>query len=359
VTATGRLVAEQDPPRDVAIVMLSALGDAIHVLPVANALRRAWPSTRITWIIQPLARRLVGDHPAIDEFIVFRRRRGLAAWRSYAELARTLRPRRFDLLLALQVYMKAGLIVALARAGVKLGFDRVRARDLNWLFTNRRIPPHPPQHVQDQYFEFLAYLGVSPEPVEWRIEPTDEERAAQRRFFDALGGPGCAVVVATSKPAKNWAPERCARLLEALEADFGLRPVLVGGPAAIERDAVRRILQATSARAVDALGDDVRRLLWLLDGAALVISPDTGPLHIARALDRPVIGLYGYTNPRRYGPYRRYVELVVDGYARTPGERYAPSMRYRPDGMARITVDMVLEKVALAKQVYGWGGGYG
>ncbi len=352
------------PPAEICIVMLSALGDAVHVLPVVTALKRAWPETRITWLIQPVPFRLVQDHPAVDRFVVFQRRKGPAAWRSFRDAARGLKRGledsgdagpgrgRFDLLLALQVYAKAGILTALTPADVKLGFDRARARDLNWLVTNDRIPPHPTQHVQDQYFEFIEYLGIDPEPVEWNVPISDADRAAQRAFFDGLDRPAAAIVVGTSKPEKNWAPERYARVLEALESDFGLRPVIVGGPSSVERELADAILAKTEARVVDALGDDLRRLVWSLDGASLVISPDTGPLHLARALDTPVVGLYGYTNPKRYGPYRKYEELVVDGYARHPGEEYAPSMEYRPEGMGRVTVDAVLEKVALARSRY-------
>jgi heptosyltransferase I len=337
----------------VLIVMLSALGDAVHVLPVANALKRAWPETRISWVIQPVPEAFVRGHPAVDELIPFRRRRGLSAWRSYAELRAAFRGRRFDLVLALQVYFKAGLITALAPARTKLGFDRARARDLNWLFSTARIPARPVGHVQDQYFEFLEHLGVDPEPVEWRIEPSEAERAAQRAFFGRLGRPACAVVVGTSKPGKNWLPERYARVLERVESEHGLQPLLVGGPSPIERQAADAILQATKAHPIDALADDVRRLVWLLAGSRLVISPDTGPLHIARALEVPVVGLYGYTNPKRYGPYRKYSDLIVDGYARFPGEDYPCSMEYRQDGRQRVTVDAVMEKVALALERYG------
>ena len=112
------------------------------------------------------------------------------------------------------------------------------------------------------------------------------------------------------------------------------------------------ILARTDATVIDTLGDDLRRLVWLLDGADLVLSPDTGPLHLARALDTPVVGLYGYTNPRRYGPYRKFEELVVDGYARTPDEHYPPSIEYREEGMHRVSVEAVLAKVELALQRY-------
>ena len=339
------------PPREIGIVMLSALGDAVHVLPVANALKRKWPESRITWVIQPVPYQLVSGHSAVDEFIIFHRRRGMKALTSFRELRGAVKQKRFDLLINLQVYFKAGLITALTPADIKLGFDRRRARDANWLFTNRRIPPRPMQHVQDQYFEFLEYLGINPEPVEWRIELTPEERAAQSQFFAPLGRT-CAIVVGTSKPAKNWAPDRYARIIDALETEFGLRAMIVGGPSAYEREITEQIMQLARIKPINALGDSVRRLVYLLDGATLVISPDTGPLHIARALDKPVVGLYGYTNPKRYGPYRKYTDLVVDGYARYEGEDYPLNMEYRSDGMQRVTVEAVLDRVRLAMTKY-------
>jgi heptosyltransferase I len=321
------------------------------VLPVVNALKRKWPESRITWVIQPVPYELVANHQAVDDFIIFHRRRGRAALRSYRELRRAFEGRHFDLLINLQVYLKAGLITALAPADIKLGFDRKRARDMNWLFTNRRIPARPMQHVQDQYFEFVEYLGIDAEPVEWRIQLTPDERAQQSAFFEPLGKT-CAIVVGTSKPAKNWDPAHYARVIDVLESDFGLRTMIVGGPSAFERDLAAQIAQAARIKPINALGNDIRKLVYLLDGASLVISPDTGPLHIARALDKPVIGLYGYTNPKRYGPYRKYTDLVVDGYALSPDEDYPFSMEYRADGMTRVTVIAVLEKVQLAMTKY-------
>jgi heptosyltransferase I len=331
--------------------MLSAIGDAVHVLPVANALKRAWPECRITWVIQPVPHLLVEDHPAIDEFVLFHRQKGLAGWKGFADFRRAVGHRRFDLVLGLQVYAKAGVLTALTPARVKLGFDRVRARDLQWLVTNRRIPPHPQQHVQDQYLEFVQWLGVDPEPVSWGLGFTDQERESQAAFFAGLDRPACAVVVGTSKPEKNWTAEGFARVLEVLSERHGLQPVLVGGPSAVERRIADEILARTSAPVIDTLGNDLRKLVWILDGSALTLSPDTGPLHISRALETPVVGLFGYTNPKRSGPYRAYQDLVVDGYAAFPGEAYPIEHAYR-DGMKRVTVDMVLEKVALAVERY-------
>lgn len=342
---------EGPPPKEICIVMLSAIGDAVHVLPVANALKRHWPGTRITWVIQPVPHMMVRDHPAIDDFVVFRRRKGLEAWRGFHDLMREMRGRRFDLLIGLQVYFKAGLITALTPATVKLGFDVRRARDAQWLFTDRRIPARGQRHVQDQYFEFLEQLGIDPRPVEWRLDFTDEERRRQADFFQALDRPACAVVVGTSKLEKNWHADGYARVLEVVEERHGLRPVIVGGPSPVERRIADEVMAKTEAKVVDALGDDLRRLMWIVDGSSLLISPDTGPLHISRALGTPVVGLFGYTNPKRSGPYGAYQDLVVDGYAEYPGEEYPVMPDYR-DGMKRIDVDDVLEKVERAMRVY-------
>ena len=339
------------PPREVCIVMLPALGDAVHVLPVANALKRAWPECRITWVIQPLPHQLVQGHPAIDDFVIFYRRRGVAGLRAFLDVRRALAGRRFDLLLGLQAYFKAGLITAIAHADVKLGFDRARARDAQWLFTNRRIPARGQRHVQDQYLEFVEYLGVDPEPLAWDLRLSDEERTAQTDFFAELDRPSCAVVLGTSRVEKNWSAEGYARVLERVESEHGLRPVIIGGPSPVERRIADEVLSATGASVIDALGDDLRKLVWILEGSALLISPDTGPLHISRALGTPVVGLYGYTNPKRTGPYRAFEDLIVDGYAEYPGEQYPIASTYR-DGMERITVDGVLQKVSLAMERY-------
>jgi len=322
----------------VCIVMMSAVGDAVHVLPVLNALKRHAPDARVTWILQPGPMSLVRGHPAVDDIIVFDRARGV---RAFLDVRRELATREFDVVLDLQVYFKAGIVTSFTRSPLKLGFDRARARDMNWLFTTRQIPPHEPQHVQDQYFEFLTTLGVQVGEVIWNLGPWDEERAAQRAFFAPFDRPAASIVVATSKPQKDWIPERWAETEDALYYDFGLQPVLVGGRSPRELAAEQIIRARARAPLVSALGSGLRNLVGILDGSALVLSPDTGPLHMAVALDRPVISLMGYTNPRRTGPYRRFHELVVDAYG-DPGESYPISMENRLDRMQRIGVRDVL-----------------
>jgi heptosyltransferase I len=295
----------------------------------------------------------VKGHASVDDFILFERRRGRGLWGPLRQTASALQSGAFDLALGLQVYLKAGWLLGRSGARVKLGFDRRRARDLQWLFSTHRIPARQGQHVQDQYFEFLDYLGVPHEVPLWDIQFSAAEQKSRLEFFEQYTRPVCAVVVGTSKPQKNWSPQKYGEVITRLDREFGLQPVLVGGPSRAERQLAQEISSAAVCTPGVELVDDVRRLSYILSGSRFVISPDTGPLHIARALDIPVVGLYGYTNPKRTGPYRKFGDLVVDGYARFPGEEYPLNMEYRSHGMARIEVEHVLARIRLAIERYG------
>lgn len=323
--------------------MMSAVGDAVHVLPLLTALKRHSPESHVTWVLQPGAASLVRGHRAVDEIVEFDRSRG---WRAYPAVRRALASRPFDVVLALQVYFKAGIVTSFAHAPVKLGFDMARARDLNWLFTTDRLPTREEggQHVQDQYFEFLDALGVPQGELAWDLGPWEHERPWQREFLSKFDRPIAPIVVATSKADKDWMPERWAETADALYTDFGVQPVLVGGRSARELAAEQVILERARVPVVSALGSGLRNLVGILDGAALVLSPDTGPLHMTVALNRPVVSLMGYTNPKRVGPYRRFHDLMIDAYGE-PGEDYPISMENRPGRMPRITVRDVLDKV--------------
>lgn len=334
----------------VCIVMMSAIGDAVHVLPVLHSLKRANPAMHVTWILQPGPAALVRGHTLVDEIVLFDRSKGVSG---FLDIRNRLHNRSFDLVLCLQVYFKANIITSFIKAPVKLGFDHARARDLNWLFTTHKIPPHQMQHVQDQYLEFCQWLDAPTEPVTWGLGPWNQaERDWQSQFYAKLERPAAAIVVATSKVQKNWLPERWAKVCDALYADFGLQPILLGGRSSIEVEFERVILERTKHKPLSALGNGgLRGLVGILDGAALVLSPDTGPLHITVALDRPVVSLIGYSNPKRVGPYWKFGDLMIDAYGE-PGEEYPISMENRKDRMPRISVEAVLEKVQLWRSNY-------
>lgn len=334
----------------VCIVMMSAVGDTVHVLPVLHALKRVKPDMHVTWILQPGPAMLVRGHALVDEIILFDRSKGM---RGFFDIREQLRRRSFDLVIDLQVYFKANIITSFINATVKLGFDFARARDLNWLFTTHRIPPHAMQHVQDQYLEFCEWLEVPTAPVTWGLGPWNEtELQWQEQFYQPLERPAVPIVVATSKQQKNWLPERWAEVCDVLYADFGVQPILVGGRSPAEVECERVIMERAHHKPLNMLGNGgLRGLVGILDKAALVLSLDTGPLHITVALDRPVVSLMGYSNPRRVGPYRKYADLMIDVYGE-PGEDYPISMENRPDRMNRITCRDVLDKVQVWQKNY-------
>ena len=327
----------------IAIVMMSAIGDAVHVLPVITALKRHAPGCHITWFLAPGPASLMRGHPDVDEIIVFDARAEFGAWR---DLRRTLRGRTFDLVLDFQVAIKAGLLAALLDAPVKLGFDRRRARDLNWLFTTHRIPPRENQHVQDQYFEFLEYLGVPTQPVEWKLGPWPHEAGLMSEVFEQAGRPVVAIALASRVAGRNWPLERWVPVVDYLQGPVGLRVVLVGGRSDVEVAGERMLAERCSVAPISTLGSTLREMVAVLAGSSLLITPDTAPQHIAVALGTPVIVLSGLLDPLRTGPYRGSRDLIIDAF-RDAGERLPITPDKRPGRMDRITIEDVIAKIDL------------
>lgn len=331
-------------PKNICIVRLSAIGDAIHTLPLINGLRRGFPKARLTWVVQPIPHQLVRHQKAVDEFVVFDPRAGLGEWwRLFAEL----QEKKFDLVLVPQISAKAWIVSKLISSPRRLGFDFSRSRDFHWLMTSHHLPRRARQHVQDEQLEFLEAFGIPPDPVEWDLVVTDEEKIRSREFFSRFGRPVAALVVATSRIEKDWTAEGYARVIESLDRDFGIQPLLVGGPSEKERRIVEAIRSIARVEPAVALDGPLRDTLWKLWGADLVISPDTGPLHAAMALGKPVIGLYGYSDPRRCGPYRRCGDLLVNKFA-DGGDPGPITRTNRPGRMAAIRPDEVLDKISIA-----------
>lgn len=339
------------PGRRVCVVLLTGLGDVVNGLPLVNALKDHDPSIHVTWVVEPMASVMLRPHPSVDDVVVYQKKLGA---RGVWELARELSRRRFDVTLNLNVYIKSVWPTLLSRARHRVGFDRGRAFEGVWLAANHHLEPRPRGHTVDMFLEFAEHLGAAvPAEPAWRIEFTDEERREQAEFFGAVDRPVAAVVPASAIHRKDWMPDRWARVVDALESDFGFRAVLMGGRGERETRIAREIGELAAARPLSAMGDPIRRMAWMLERSALVLAPDTGPLHIARALDVPVVGLYGHTNPWRAGPYRRYQELWVDRYTE-PGEQPDPSgFAPKRERMEQISVDDVLERVQRAVDRYG------
>ena len=349
-------------PRSLCVVLLTGIGDVVHGLPVVNAIRSRWPEVRITWVAESAPAEVLRHHPAVNHVVVFRKADGFAGIRRLASELRAHAP--FDVTLNAQRYFKSVWPTVFSRARLRVGLPRDKTRDGVSLFNTHHLPDGPWQHTQDMFLGFLDLLGVErPGAPVWGITLSAEEEAAAAALFrehEADGGasgsmrhqPRVGLVTGTANPAKDWPGERYAPLADVL-GGAGWRVYLLGGPADREREVAARTLERAKVRPVAAMADSVRELIWKIRGMDLLISPDTGPVHIARALGVPVIGLYGHTNPWRVGPYRAFDDLVVDAYT-DPGDEPDPS-RYEPKSgrMEAIEVDDVLARVERMRRHYG------
>jgi heptosyltransferase I len=307
----------------VCLLRLSAIGDTCHVVPVLRTLQHAWPQAQFTWIIGGSEFRLMRLLTDV-EFIIVDKRAGLAG---LAALRRELRSRSFDALLHMQIALRASLIAREVRAPLKVGFDRARARELQWLFTNTRIAARAREHVLDSFFGFPAALGVPQRLLRWDVPlPAEALEHAARLIPDAR--PTLVISPCSSHALRNWRPERYAAIADHAIARHGMQVLLCGGPSAIERTTGAAIEQAARGALVNLIGrDTLPQLLALLKRATALLTPDSGPAHMATMVGTPVIGLYAATNPARTGPYLSR-QWCVDAYGqaarrfrgREPGE---------------------------------------
>jgi heptosyltransferase I len=289
----------QSVPRSVCLLRLSAIGDTCHAVPLLRTLQRAWPQTQFTWIIGKTEARLMSLIEGV-EFIIVDKRAGFAARR---EMRKQLRKRQFDVLLHMQLAFRASLIARAVRAPVKVGFDRARARELQWLFTNRRIQARSREHVMDSFFGFAEALGVKDRVVSWDMPlPQDALEYAHTLIPDAR--PTLVISPCSSHPLRNWRAERYAAVAEHAARQHGMRVILCGGPTPLERETGAAIEAAARIPVINQIGrDTLPQMLALLARATLLVAPDSGPAHMATMVRTPVVGLYAATNPARSGPY--------------------------------------------------------
>ncbi len=304
-------------PAKIAIVRLSALGDVIHTLPVARALRRAFPESTLTWIVEAREYAVLRDHPDLDSVIpvntrlwrrlVWRPGGAREVWAKVGRLRARVRAARFDAALDVQGLLKSGVLTLYTGAPLRIGFSASRCREpLSALCTNRHVTP-PPQaaHVVDQNLALLGALGirdVSPEfhlPVRQGVERVMDDFLAQHglKARDGL----VALNPGAGRPAKRWPLAHWRTLADRLGAETAARVLVLWGPDEVHM--ARQIASGLSTSAILAPPTDLDELTALLRRCSLVVAGDTGPLHLAAAVGTPCVGLYGPTRSERNGPY--------------------------------------------------------
>lgn len=297
-------------PLSLCLLRLSALGDVTHVVPLVRTLQRAWPQARLHWIIDKGGQKLLEGLEGVT-FHAYDKRSGLAGMRA---LRKQLPAEGFDALLQMQVALRANVLSAFVPARRRIGYDRARAKDLHGLFINERIPDRPGIHVLDAIGSFCEPLGLKQTEVVWNLPvPEDAREWARAQWADDDRTPTLMISPCSSHARRNWYPDRYAAVADHAAAQ-GWRIVLCGGRSELERSTTDAILAAMQSPALDLVGKDtLKQLPALLERAALVMTPDSGPMHIANAMGTKVLGLHAASNPLRSGPYSD-VSYCVDRY---------------------------------------------
>ena len=337
-------------PSSICLLRTSAIGDVTHVVPLLRTLQQAWPRASLTWVVGKLERKLVGDLPGV-EFVTFDK---AAGWGGMRAVHTALRGRRFDALLQMQVAMRSNLLSLGISADRRIGYDHARARDLHGLVVNERIPARSGEHVLDAIGSFCEPLGLKQATVRWDIPIPDEAHAwaAEQLPGDM---PTLLVSPMSSHALRNWRPERYAAVMEHVAAR-GWRVVLIGGPSASERAMADAVRAACRHQPLDLTGKDtLKKLMAMFTRAQLLLSPDSGPMHMANSVGMRVLGLHAASNPDRSGPYsdRRWCVDKYDAAARKYLGKPASAIPWgskieKPGVMDLIGVDDVIDRYEAA-----------
>ena len=302
-------------PESLCILRLSAIGDVCHTLAVVRAIQDHWPTTRLTWIIGKLEHQLVGDIDGIN-FLVYDKGNEK---QSLKTIKTAVAQENFDALLHMQISIRSSRISRLIRTPIKLGFDKKRAKDFQWLFTSHRITAKPKQHVMDGLFGFAEAIGVprpSDNELRWDIPLSQADRDFARQYIPD-GSKTLVISPCSSQRARNFRNWSIANYVAAVAQaqQLGMQVIITGGPTELEREYGSKISQFSEGEVTNLVGQtSLKQLAALLGRATVLISPDSGPAHMANAMRTPVIGLYATSNPNRTGPYLSNDKWVVNAY---------------------------------------------
>ncbi len=295
-------------PSSLCILRLSAIGDVCNTIATVQAIQKQWPTTHITWITGKLESQLLA---AIDgvEVIVFDKKAGLQGYKS---LWKQLKGREFDALLHMQYAIRASVATLGIKAKYKLGFASDRSQDFQTLFTNIKVPSPQSLHVADGLMAFAHQIGVPQAELNWALSySTQDKKWAERHI--SRNKPNLLIVPGASKAYKNWHAEGYVDVIDHARAK-GWNVILAGSPAQVELDLAEAIQSRLEEPCLNIVGQSsILQMLALIDKVDIVIAPDTGPAHMASAMNTPIIGLYAHHNPIRVGPYR-YLQYVVSVY---------------------------------------------
>lgn len=333
-------------PLSICILRLSAIGDVCHTLAVVQAIQRYYPDAEITWIIGKTEANLMQGIPNVA-LVPFDKKAG---WKGIFALWKQLSNKRFDFLLNMQTAFRASILSLGIKADKKIGFNRDRAREGQWLFTNQKVEITSSPHVLDGQMMFAKAIGVQDLSAHWNLPVSEQALNDAAQFIDS-SRKNVLIAPCSSKKAKDWLPERYGEIARFLEQQ-NIHVLIAGSPSAYEMQTAADIAALAPNCCNIAGKTNLKQLTALIKQVDLVISSDSGPAHIATTQNTPVIGLYALHNPRRTGPYQD-LDKVVSVYDQAILESYGKPWQELPWAtkakgeklMDRITVEQVIEKV--------------
>ncbi len=304
------------PTARILIIKPSAVGDVVHALPILNLLRKRYPQATIDWVVTPTCAGILDRHPQLNDAILFDRKRLGGAWKNreirkeLVTFAKRLREAKYDVVLDLQGLFRSGWMAWKTGAAVRIGFRK--AREFAPVFYTHRVDiGTTEQHAIERYLSIAEQLGCPRGPVEF-VFPHDYTDRSHVASMVPLTTKYAVLLPGTNWVTKRWPVEHFAALVQPLKERFGLETVVAGG--AYEASIVGQIKPAYDV----TMKTTLRQLVALLERADLVIANDSGPMHIAAALGKPLVTMFGPTNPVRTGPYGRMDSVVRVGLPCSP-----------------------------------------
>ncbi|MGV8058433.1 MAG: lipopolysaccharide heptosyltransferase I [Smithellaceae bacterium] len=295
---------------NILIVKLSAIGDVIHTLPSLAALRKLYPAAHITWVVEEAAADVVRNHPFLDTVLISQRKSWIKNFhngeinrplREMRAFLRELRQRPYDLVIDFHGLLKSAIVVLLSGGKIKLGYDSLQ--ELSGLFYNEKIPENMNKHAVDRYLDFPRYLGATVGKAEFVLPINrDTETKAQLLLnkYKLEDKKFIAINPIAYWETKLWDNEKFAKLADLIISNLNLDVVFTGS----EKEEIEKIIDQMQTHAVNLGGEtSLAELAYLYKKSQMVITTDSGPMHLAAAVKTPVIALFGPTDPARTGPY--------------------------------------------------------
>jgi heptosyltransferase I len=295
---------------NILIVKLSAIGDVIHTLPSLAALRRLYPDAHITWVVEEAAADIIINHPYLNEVIVSKRKSWVKEFKS-GQLRQPLREiklflgelrkRSYDLVIDFHGLLKSSVIVYLGRGKRKLGYDSLQ--ELSGLFVSEKIPEDMNKHAVDRYLDFPRHLGAAADEAEFILPRNSEAEITGQILLDQYNLRDknfIAINPIAYWETKLWDDDKFARLADLIKGNLKMDVVFTGS----EKESIAKITSGMTTSGINLGGKtSLPELAYLYKKARLVITTDSGPMHLAAAVATPVIALFGPTDPARTGPY--------------------------------------------------------